>query len=85
MRPAAPPRYKLALLSWLGAYPLITVILGFLGPATSGWQLLLRTLLVSGLMVVGMSWVTQPALAYLFQGWLAARVQTRGPDQAPNA
>ena len=30
--PAGPPRYKLALLTWVAAYPIITVILGLLGP-----------------------------------------------------
>ena len=54
---AAPPRYKLAVVSWLGAYPVITLILGALGPAMEGWPLPLRTLVISGLMVAALTWV----------------------------
>src|ERR671915_20690 len=60
--PAAPPRYKLAVLSWAGAYALITVILWLLGPAMAGWPLMLRTLLISVLMAGALTWVVLPAL-----------------------
>src|SRR5918992_5655693 len=70
--PAAPPRYKLAVLSWAGAYALITVILWLLGPAMAGWPLMLRTLLISVLMAGALTWVVLPALTRLFRGWLVA-------------
>ena len=77
--PAAPPRYKLAVLSWAGAYALITVILWLLGPAMAGWPLMLRTLLISVLMAGALTWVVLPALTRLFRGWLlAARSAPRG-------
>jgi antibiotic biosynthesis monooxygenase (ABM) superfamily enzyme len=68
--PTAPPRYKVALLTWLGAYPVITVALGVLGPVTARWPLPLRTLLISGLMVVALTWGVLPALGYVLRGWL---------------
>ena len=68
--PARPPRYKLAVVSWLGAYPVITLILGALGPVMEGWPLFVRTLVVSGLMVVALTWVVLPLLTRLFRGWL---------------
>jgi uncharacterized protein len=70
--PAAPPRYKLALLSWAGAYGMITLILDLLGPAMAGWPLMLRTLLISVLMVTALTWIVLPALTRLFRGWLLA-------------
>jgi uncharacterized protein len=70
--PAAPPRYKLAVLSWAGAYGVITLILWLLGPAIAGWPLVLRTLLISVLMVNALTWVVLPALTRLFRGWLLA-------------
>jgi antibiotic biosynthesis monooxygenase (ABM) superfamily enzyme len=70
MRPPAPPRYKLALLSWVGAYTVITTILFVLGPAMATWPLLLRTLLLSVLMVLAMTWLVVPSLTRLFRGWL---------------
>ena len=71
--PAAPPRYKIALLTWLGAYPVITVALGVLGPITARWPLPLRTLLISGLMVVALTWGVLPALRYVLRGWLRGK------------
>jgi antibiotic biosynthesis monooxygenase (ABM) superfamily enzyme len=68
--PAAPPRYKVALLTWLGAYPVITIVLGVLGPVTARWPLPLRTLLISGLMVVALTWGVLPTLRYVLRGWL---------------
>jgi antibiotic biosynthesis monooxygenase (ABM) superfamily enzyme len=70
-RAPAPPRYKLALLSWVGAYAVITTILALLGPVMATWPLVLRTLLLSVLMVVAMTWLVVPSLTRLFRRWLA--------------
>jgi antibiotic biosynthesis monooxygenase (ABM) superfamily enzyme len=70
--PTAPPRYKLALLTWAGAYALITLILGLLGPTISAWPLALRTLLLSALMVPALTWIVLPGLTRLFRTWLVA-------------
>jgi antibiotic biosynthesis monooxygenase (ABM) superfamily enzyme len=78
-RAPGPPRYKLALLSWVGAYAVITTILALLGPAMARWPLMLRTLLLSVLMVLAMTWVVVPSLTRLLRDWLspAARHPTR--------
>ena len=67
----APPRYKLALLTWAGAYAVITLILAVLGPAMVEWPLALRTLLLSAIMAPAMTWVVIPGLTRLFRSWLA--------------
>jgi uncharacterized protein len=66
-----PPRHKMALLTWPGAWALITLILQLLGPAMATWPLPLRTLVISSLMVVGLTWVVIPNLTRIFAGWLA--------------
>ena len=71
--PAGPPRYKLAILTWAGAYTIITLLLSLLGPAIASWPLALRTLLLSVTMVVGLTWVIMPRLTRLFGGWLQAQ------------
>jgi hypothetical protein len=80
----APPRYKLALLTWAGAYAVITAILAVLGPLMANWPLLLRTLLLSVLMVVAMTWFVVPSLTRLFRGWLesASPPTAREPGDA---
>jgi antibiotic biosynthesis monooxygenase (ABM) superfamily enzyme len=70
--PPSPPRYKIAALTWIGAYGVITLILGVLGDAIASWPLLLRTLLVSVLMVGALTWVVTPTMTRLFRRWLQA-------------
>jgi antibiotic biosynthesis monooxygenase (ABM) superfamily enzyme len=71
-RPQAPSRRRLAFLTWVGAYAVITLILQLLGPLMAPWPLPLRTLLLSALMVAALTWVVMPTLARLFRGWLLA-------------
>ena len=66
-----PPRHKMALLTWPGAWALITLILWALGPVMNAWPLPLRTLVISALMVLGLTWVVIPQLTRIFAGWLA--------------
>ena len=50
---------------------MITLILWLLGPLTDTWPLPLRTLVLSVLMVLALTWVVIPALTRMFAGWLA--------------
>jgi antibiotic biosynthesis monooxygenase (ABM) superfamily enzyme len=69
---AAPPRHKIAAVTWLGAYGMITLILAVLGPAIASWPLPLRTLLLSTLMVSALTWVVLPALTLVLRPWLGS-------------
>lgn len=66
-----PPRRKMALLTWPGSWALITLILWALGPVMATWLLVLRTLVLSVLMVVGLTWLVIPYLTRIFAGRLA--------------
>jgi antibiotic biosynthesis monooxygenase (ABM) superfamily enzyme len=66
-----PSRPRMALLTWVGAYSMITLILYLLGPFIAEWPLLARTAVLSGLMVVTLTWAVLPTLTRLFHGWLA--------------
>jgi antibiotic biosynthesis monooxygenase (ABM) superfamily enzyme len=70
--------YKLALLTWVGAYALITLILAVLGPTMAAWPPPLRTLLLSATMVTALKSLVLPALTRIFRGWLA---RTYEPDR----
>ena len=71
-RRVASTRYKVAVVTWAGAYAVITAALAVLGPTIAGWPLPLRTLLLSVLMVGTLTWLVMPVLTRLFRGWLAA-------------
>jgi hypothetical protein len=55
-----------------GAYAVITLLLGVLGPVMASWPLPLRTLLLSALMVSALTGAIMPMLARIFRGWLVA-------------
>jgi antibiotic biosynthesis monooxygenase (ABM) superfamily enzyme len=67
---SGPPRHRLALITWLGAYPVITLILALLGPALVSWPLALKTFVLSVLMVIALTWLVMPALTRVFRLWL---------------
>jgi antibiotic biosynthesis monooxygenase (ABM) superfamily enzyme len=60
------------LLTWAGAYVVVTALLATLGPTLASWPLVLRSLVLSALMVVALTWLIMPALTRLFRPWLAA-------------
>jgi antibiotic biosynthesis monooxygenase (ABM) superfamily enzyme len=70
-QPAGPPRHKLMLLTWAGAYAVVTAVLATLGPTLASWPLVLRSLVLSVLIVVALTWLIMPALTRLFHRWLA--------------
>jgi len=66
-----PPRYKQALITWIGVYPTLTVTLAVLGPTMQSWPLPLRALLVSVVMVIALTWLILPLLMAVFGSWMS--------------
>lgn len=60
--PAAPSTHRRALITWLAVYPVITLVLGLLGPSIAALPLLLRTLILTGIVVPVAAYVLVPAL-----------------------
>jgi antibiotic biosynthesis monooxygenase (ABM) superfamily enzyme len=59
----APPRYKMVVVTWLAVFPLITAILLLFGPLLSQLPMLLRTLVLTGVMVTMMTYVVMPLVS----------------------
>jgi antibiotic biosynthesis monooxygenase (ABM) superfamily enzyme len=68
--PARPPRYKQAVITWLGVYPILTVTLALLRPVMATWPLPLQTLLVTLLLVPLLTYLVFPLLTRAFRAWL---------------
>ena len=66
----SPPRYKMAIVTWLAVFPLITVILVLSGPLLGRLPMLIRTLVFTAVMVSLMPSVIMPRLTRLFSFWL---------------
>jgi hypothetical protein len=76
----APPRYRLALVTWVGVYAVMTFIFAAAGPAIAPWPLPLRTLVLSGLIVAALTWLVLPALMRLFRPWLVGKASSEDAD-----
>ena len=65
-----PPRYKMALVTWLGVFVTLGVLSRLLAPFLSGLPLLLNQLITTGLVVVVLTYLIMPRLTQLFRKWL---------------
>lgn len=65
-----PPKYKMATLTWIAIYPLITVILYVFGPELQAFPIFIRTLILTVVLVPLMVWVAVPFLQKIFSKWL---------------
>ena len=67
---AAPPRYKMAIVSWLAIFPLVVVILEVFGTLLGEWPLPVRALFITAIAIPTMTYVLMPRMTRIFAGWL---------------
>jgi antibiotic biosynthesis monooxygenase (ABM) superfamily enzyme len=66
-----PPRRKMALVTWLGIFPLVLLAASTIASMLARLlHRVLATLVVTGLITPTMTWLVMPTLARLFAGWL---------------
>lgn len=65
-----PPRYKMALVTWLGVFITLAVVSRVLAPLLSGLPVLLNQLITTGLVVAILTYLIMPRLTQLFRKWL---------------
>jgi antibiotic biosynthesis monooxygenase (ABM) superfamily enzyme len=65
-----PPPYKMALLTWITIFPLITAIVAITGPLLKGLPLAVRLAITTALTVPLMTWVVMPRVTRLLRRWL---------------
>jgi uncharacterized protein len=66
----SPPRYKMATVTWLAVFPVVTVIFSLFGQWLNMLPTLLRTLVFTVVMVTLMTYVIMPRMTRLFCFWL---------------
>jgi len=65
----APPRYKMVIVTWLGVFPIVTIIFSLFGHWLNLLPTLVRTLVFTAVMVTLMTYVIMPCMTRLFS-WL---------------
>ncbi|HEY9844978.1 MAG TPA: antibiotic biosynthesis monooxygenase [Candidatus Caenarcaniphilales bacterium] len=65
-----PPRYKTALLTWAAVFGLINLLNLLLTPLLLSLPAWMGSLLISGIMVVLLTYVVMPRMTRLFSSWL---------------
>jgi uncharacterized protein len=65
-----PPPYKMAILTWITIFPLITLVVVVLGPLLDGLPLVARLAITTAITVPIMTWVVMPRVTRLLRGWL---------------
>ena len=69
------------LLTWLAIYPVITVLLWLLGPSIGSWPLMVRTLVLTVIMVPVMVFALMPALTATLSRRLGLQAPTARPTK----
>jgi antibiotic biosynthesis monooxygenase (ABM) superfamily enzyme len=65
-----PPRWKVAVVTWLGIFPTVYLLFKLLGDILAPWSLLPRIFVLTMLVVAIMTWGVAPQLTRLFRPWL---------------
>lgn len=68
-----PPRARMAVVTWLGIFPTVSLFLWLVAPLLAHLPFLLRTAMLTALIVVTMTWIVMPRLTKLLRCWLSGK------------
>ena len=73
-----PPRWKVAVVTWLGIFPTVLLLFLTVVPWMASWPLVPRTMVVTVLVVLIMTWVVAPRLTQWLRPWLHPKTHPSG-------
>jgi antibiotic biosynthesis monooxygenase (ABM) superfamily enzyme len=73
-----PPRWKMALVTWLGVCIVVYLVSTFVTPLFTPWPWLLGFLAANAVVVAALTWVVMPGLNRLFHRWLRPDAEPHG-------
>ena len=76
-----PPRWKMAVATFLGVFPLAMILNLTIGPVIREWPFVLRNAAFNACVVALLSWVVMPVVTRLLHGWLQPQSGTK--DKIP--
>jgi antibiotic biosynthesis monooxygenase (ABM) superfamily enzyme len=72
-----PPRWKMAVATFIGVFPLAMILNLTLGPAIREWPFVLRNAVFNAFVVGLLAWLVMPLVTRLLRGWLQPQSQTK--------
>ncbi len=66
----APPRWKMAVLTWIALYPSLVATTLAVSPLIGDWPVPLQLLVTTAALVPVMTWGLMPAMTWLARAWL---------------
>jgi len=72
-----PPRWKMAVATFLGVFPVATVLGLVIGPSIKSWHFLVGNALFNFCVVVVLTWIVMPLLTRALHHWLHAVTDNR--------
>lgn len=73
-----PPRWKMAVATFIGVFPLAMFLSLTLGPIIRDWPFVPRNAVFNAAVVVLLAWVVMPVVTRLLRGWLQPQSGTKG-------
>jgi antibiotic biosynthesis monooxygenase (ABM) superfamily enzyme len=68
--PTLPPRWKMAIATYLGVVPVIMTLALTLGPLIRSWNFVLNNLVFNACVVALLTWVVMPVITLALNNWL---------------
>ena len=72
-----PPRWKMAVTTFIGVFPLAMILNLTIGPVIHGWPFVLRNAVFNACVVALLSWVVMPVVTRLLHVWLQPPSRTK--------
>ncbi|HWD90823.1 MAG TPA: antibiotic biosynthesis monooxygenase [Verrucomicrobiae bacterium] len=64
------PKWKMAIVTFLGVYPVVMLLRAFLGSALQSWNFFLNNAAFNACVVILLTWVVMPLLTRFLRQWL---------------
>jgi hypothetical protein len=71
--PAPPPRWKMAIATYLGVLFVVMSLARTLGPFIRSWNFILNNVVFNACVVALLTWVVMPAITRVLHGWLHSK------------
>jgi antibiotic biosynthesis monooxygenase (ABM) superfamily enzyme len=75
-----PPRWKMAIATYLGVVPVVMTLALTLGPLIRSWNFVLNNFVFNAFVVILLTWVVMPLITRVLHGWLEGTERKLSPN-----